>query len=147
MWLSIIRDKFESSGTSVSSVITFPIWERPITLESCAQTGHPANTSVKEHWLSQTACRIAEWKLFLLLVIATMVNEGGFYGYMGTVNGTQTLGKFHFLWKPFMIRSKSIPLCSLLVMCILELTRSFIASLTFMHAVEAPIPNLSPISP
>ena len=55
-------------------------------------------------------------------------------------------GKFHFLWKPFTIRWRSIPLCSLLMMCILELTRSFIASLTFMHAVEVPIPNLSPIS-
>ena len=34
-------------------------------------------------------------------------------------------GKFHFLWKPFMILLKSIPLCILLMMCILELTRSF----------------------
>lgn len=78
------------------------------------------------------------------VVIVTLVDEGGFYGYMGTVNGTQTL--FHFLWKSFMIRLKSIPLCSLLTMFILELTRSFIASLTFMHAVEAPMPNFSPIS-
>ena len=28
-----------------------------------------------------------------LVIIVRMVDEGGFYGYMGTVNGTQTLGK------------------------------------------------------
>ena len=82
------------------------------------------------------------------VVIVTMVDEGGFYGYMSTVNGTQTLWKIPLsfetiydslkiytpLWFTYDVHLK------------IKLTRTFIASLTFMHPVEASIPNFSSTS-
>ena len=60
------------------------------------------------------------------VVIVTMVNEGGFYGYMGTVNSTQTLWKIPLSLETIYDSLKIYTLCSLLMTCILELTRSFV---------------------
>ena len=62
---------------------------------------------------------------------------GAFMGIWVPSIAPKHCGKFHFLWKPFMIRWKSIPLCSLLMTCILELTYA-----THKHNTLKPNPKI-----
>lgn len=137
MWLSIAQDKFESLGISLPSAIILPIWEQLNTLELRAR---PRCQSDCHKYLAESqngkfsCCKSAWWM------------RAACTGIWVPSMAPKHCRKSHFVWKLFAIHWKSLPFCSLLIMCILKQTRKCIALLTFMHAVSVLISNLSLIS-